>query len=315
MAILFQTKRILNGLRRRIIGDRHVDAFYKLKALRSRGSILFTPQHPHHPGYLMTKLCADLGLRPVTSGNADIAMLWHDATFCEPPPAGRTFINGRCLDISKRRMETAFETVFGYSLAINPLTHVGHAVAKGEENAVHDGQVIICPIDRREEGKVYEVLIDNSISTDVVEDLRVVVAGNQLPIVYRKRRWKLERFLNTNFEVLIASAAEVYSDQEQRLMVRFAREIGLDFGELDTLRDASSGKLYIVDAAKTAFGPPARLNFLQKIHSVNAISRAFKEEFIDGTLRREPMISAPHSHPRAVVQQGLPLRTTSVAVR
>lgn len=279
MNIVFQAKRIVNGLRWRILGESHVTAYYGLKGRFARQDMLFLPAPPHHPGYLMTKICAELGLRPSAAAtSAPIGMYFRDITQSEP--CDQPVLNARCTDISKRRMQEAFQKVFGRSLAIDPLTYHGKAVCKSDENAAHDGYVIECPIPEREPGRVYEVLIDNSVSDDVVQDIRVSVVGNQLPLAYLKRRWKHQRFANTNFEVKIVPAESVTSKEERDLILKFAREIGLDFGELDTLRDRNTGRLYIVDAAKTPFGPPGRLSFLNKRAAVRMISRAFRDEFL-----------------------------------
>jgi hypothetical protein len=227
----------------------------------------------------MTKICAHLGLRPVTSsGNATIGMYFLDKTRTEP--CSHPILNARCSDISKRRMQETFAKVFPYPLAIVPLTYKGSAVCKGDENAAHDGYIIECPIAEKQPGRVYEVLIDNSISDDVVQDIRVSIVGNQMPLAYLKRRWKHQRFANTNFEVKIVDVESATSAAERALILSFAREIGLDFGELDTLRDRSTGRLYIVDAAKTPFGPPGRLSFPNKRKAVGKISDAFKAEFL-----------------------------------
>ena len=101
-----------------------------------------------------------------------------------------------------------------------------------------------------------------------------------MPLAYLKRRWKHQRFANTNFEVKIVDVESATSVAERALILSFAREIGLDFGELDTLRDRWTGRLYIVDAAKTPFGPPSRLSFLNKRKAVGKISDAFKAEFL-----------------------------------
>jgi hypothetical protein len=34
--------------------------------------------------------------------------------------------------------------------------------------------------------------------------------------------------------------------------------MGLDYGELDAVRDAASGRLYVLDVNNTPFGPPAK---------------------------------------------------------
>ncbi len=40
-----------------------------------------------------------------------------------------------------------------------------------------------------------------------------------------------------------------------RQTIEFTQSIGLDFGELDVLRDIGDGRLYIVDAANTPHSP------------------------------------------------------------
>lgn len=282
---VFFAKRVLHGLRYRIIGENHVSAFLWLKQkLGSGETILFLPVGPPtHPGYVAGKVCAYIGLQPISSGHPStgIAMFWQDVTHTDQPPVTPyRLINARCTDISKRKIEKTMEEVLGYSLAIDPLTYVGKAVCKSDTNSLHDGMVIDCPIAARDTSKVYEVLIDNSISEKAVEDIRVVIVGSRLVIVYLKRRWKHQRFLNTNFEVVAVEPSSVLSESEIQTVLKFAKAIGLDFGEMDVLRDRPTGKLYIVDASKNAFGPPARLAFAPKIRAVRTISEAFQLEFL-----------------------------------
>ena len=56
----------------------------------------------------------------------------------------------------------------------------------------------------------------------------------------------------------------------------FTREIGLDWGGVDVLRDRSDGKLYIVDANKTDMGPPIGLNLPDKIVATRMLANAFR---------------------------------------
>lgn len=271
-------KRTINGLRSRVLGERHVNAYYNFKAAHARDEILFEPALPAHPSYLIRKVCAELGLRPViASASPVLAMLYEDGTHTSARP---NLLNGQCTDISKRNVERIFLASFGYPLGVDPTVHVGKAVRKSDENATHDGRIIDCPIPEPDSNLVYEVLIDNTIDGDRVEDIRIVVAGNHIPLAYLKRRRKSERFLNTNTEVKIVATDSVLSADEQANCIRMARAIGLDFGEFDTLRDRATGKLYVVDVAKTAFGPPARLNFLAKRYAVKRIAKAFREEFL-----------------------------------
>lgn len=272
-------ERVVYGVRRRILGDSHVNAYYRFKAALAKDEILFLPAPPHRPGYMLSKVCAQLGLRPVNEPNTrSIGVFFQDSTKADAPRRG--LINENCTDISKERIEQAFEQVFGYPLAVDPTSHSGPAVRKSNDNATHDGRIIHCPIESREPGAVYEVLIDNSISEVAVQDIRVVVAGNRIPVVYLKNNWKETRFSNWTFKATIADARSVLSGEEQKLVLKFSRTIGLDFGELDTLRDRTTGRLYIVDAAKTAFGPPMRLSFFKKLAAVKLVADAFRDEFL-----------------------------------
>ena len=57
----------------------------------------------------------------------------------------------------------------------------------------------------------------------------------------------------------------------------FCREIGLEWGGVDVLRDRNDGKLYIVDANKTDMGPPIALNLADKIVATRMLARAFRD--------------------------------------
>jgi len=47
----------------------------------------------------------------------------------------------------------------------------------------------------------------------------------------------------------------LFSADEQRLMLEFARRIGMDYGELDVLRDKETTDIYVVDANRTPVRP------------------------------------------------------------
>ena len=51
------------------------------------------------------------------------------------------------------------------------------------------------------------------------------------------------------------TADDVLSPAEQGQLLQFANDLGMDYGELDVLRDEGSGLIYVVDANRTPIRP------------------------------------------------------------
>ena len=69
------------------------------------------------------------------------------------------------------------------------------------------------------------------------------------------------------------------SKDEQAKLLQFCRAIGLDYGELDVLRDNGDGRIYVVDANNT----PDSIEYLAKEEreeALNRTARAFVEAFL-----------------------------------
>ena len=103
-------------------------------------------------------------------------------------------INLRATNISKTNVERIHAEIFGYTTAIDPLTYRGPCLRKSDVNALHDGAIVQCPIEKLESGFVYEKLIDNMTSAGAL-DMRVPIFGSILPLVYHKTRSLKARFL------------------------------------------------------------------------------------------------------------------------
>jgi hypothetical protein len=191
-------------------------------------------------------------------------------------------INGRCTDISKSNVVRIFEQTFGYQLAVDPTRYAGDMVAKSEENAAHDGMVVKGPLSSPVPGLVYQRLLDNTVEGGMVEDLRPCIVGNELPFVYIKRRPVGIRFSNTTYSTSVRSAAEVFSHEEILKILAFAKAIGLDLGEIDILRDKSSGKIFIVDVAKTPHSPGDNCINLTGLSCMHKAAAAFQRQFLKG---------------------------------
>ena len=56
--------------------------------------------------------------------------------------------------------------------------------------------------------------------------------------------------------------------------------MGRDWGGVDILRDAKTGRLYIVDVNKTDMGPPLALPLRHKLRAVKTLGLALRKAVI-----------------------------------
>jgi hypothetical protein len=191
-------------------------------------------------------------------------------------------LNRRCIDISKNMVNSTFEEVFGYPISVDPLKQNGKCVMKLNWNALHKGRIIDCPIRSIDDEFVYQKLIRNETRDGFVEDMRVPIFGNKTPFVYLKYRPVRDRFIDrmhTNTRATIAEVADVLSKEELDKIHRFCERIGMDYGEVDVLRDRDDGRIYIVDANNTPSGPPSAVSDDEGKMAVLRLSQAFEKAF------------------------------------
>lgn len=260
-------------------------AALKIQPATPSFTIAFTPERAR-PWYLIWTVSRIAGGRLVHDpAQADVVMQFEDATYSpnEPPARlkpGAVLINFNCRDVSKTNVARACKAAFGRPLAVDPTHYVGPAVEKSEINAAHDGRIVQCPT-APAPGKVYQRVIDNRAhNPSQVEDLRTSTVGGRLVCVFVKHRPITDRFSNTNTDVMLKTPDEVFSPEEQRQICAFAREIGLDWGGVDVLRDRNDGSLCIVDANKTDMGPPIALNLADKLAATRMLAKAFREHVL-----------------------------------
>jgi hypothetical protein len=257
-------------------------AAQRIAPLTPSFTIAFTPERAR-PWYLIWAVSRAAGAKLTKDpSQADVVMHFEDATYSpnDPPlrlKAGAKLVNYNARDVSKSNVARASGIAFGTPLAVDPSKYVGQAVEKSEINAAHDGHIVQCPTPAIP-GRAYQRVIDNRMADpDYVEDLRTCTVGGKPVCVFLKRRQVTKRFLNTNTEVLLRSPEEVFSAAEMEQIGAFTREIGLDWGGVDVLRDRTDGKLHIVDANKTDMGPPVALNLPDKIRATYMLRDAFRK--------------------------------------
>src|SRR5262249_1485320 len=134
----------------------------------------------------------------------------------------------------------------------------GPMVEKSNVNYAHDGRVVEGPlgVDAVRPERVYQKAIDNRIGADgLVLDHRVVVHGEEVPLVYLKYRPEATRFSAKNGRVELKEADALVSEEELARLKEMARRMGVDYGEMDVLRDTDH-RIYVVDVNNTPAGPP-----------------------------------------------------------
>lgn len=196
-----------------------------------------------------------------------------------PEPGVR--INFDINDISKKRVGELFCAVFGYELNVDPRSFTGLAVEKNNLNAAHDGKVMQCPIDAAayDERMSYTLLVDNTDGEEVL-DLRLPIIKTATDFCYLKRRPLTDRFSNTNRAVTIGRTGDFFNSAELEKVERFCRQIQLEYGELDCVRDKVTRRLYILDVNKTPSGPPNGLPKDGQRHAIEEMAYAFCRNFI-----------------------------------
>jgi hypothetical protein len=247
--------------------------------------------YPHalEPGSVLYKICDELDCRRTNDigAKADVVIHWEDCSVrpthavLEERHRHQRVLNVQCTDITKQRVDEVHQAVFGYRLEINPLQHRGRCVKKSNANATHDGTILECPIAERDEASVYQKEVNNRIDGHYIEDIRVPVFGRVIPFCYRKRRPIVSRFSNENTSASLCEVETMLSRREVQQVLAFCEAMGLDYGELDVLRDRDDGRLYIVDVNNTPWGPPNHLDRESVPVALQRLAQAFASAFLE----------------------------------
>jgi hypothetical protein len=131
---------------------------------KKNGTFWIYPQFPSRKSTIY-QISRRLQFNLVTSTfkNTTNGINFHDSTFQESVqfPIGINIINKNIYDISKQKVDLMHLDVFSYNTFVDPTKYTGRCVVKSNENAVHDGVEIQCPIVTKDESKVYQIVIDN----------------------------------------------------------------------------------------------------------------------------------------------------------
>jgi len=181
-------------------------------------------------------------------------------------------INANCNDVSKGNVDRQWCTVFGYGAEINPLTYEGLCVVrKNVAQGIHDARILVHPI-KPMPGMFYTKLINTRVGKDLFRDIRLVIIGNEVIAVIIKEKLLANRFnqrVNYTTKYITSKIDEWLSKDEQEKVFEFCVNMGLDYGEIDCLRDEDE-KLYCVDVnnipgTRQEFETPEMLQEFEKL--------------------------------------------------
>ena len=214
--------------------------------------------------------------------NPDVVLYFEDITHGSSSALSAHYpnqliINKNCTDISKKNVDQIHLEIFGYNTTIDPKIYAGVVVEKSDENALHDGRKVMCPINEPRESAIYQLLIDNDFDEQHVVDYRVPVIQFQIPLVYKKFKKKEVRFTNEVSFSEMHEPMSIFSTEELTKIGEFAKAMQAEFCELDVLRH-SDGRIFVIDVNKTPYGPPAGLKENKK--AVELLTAAFQRAFL-----------------------------------
>lgn len=213
--------------------------------------------------------------------NPDAQIYFLDESITTPPNPvkGLKSLNFNCNDISKTKVASVFQDVFGYPLELDPANHTGPMVAKSDGNGRHDGNIVDGPQDPQP-GIVYQKVVNNETDDGHVADLRCPTLFGRPLLVYIKERPVDKRFRNMNARARIEKPEDIFSGKELALISQYCQKMHLDFGGIDVLRDKNSGQIYIVDVNKTDM-IPLILPLKEKLRAMDIMAKAFIEDLIE----------------------------------
>ena len=260
--------------------------WHNARVVRHAAAVIFYPMRPEpkmQAAWLVRALRLRIGLEPVP-GQPTIA--WDTGTYFADAARGRLppdAINGRCLDVSKTCVDATWEAVAGYGIAIEPSGNRGPMVVKSEENGAHDGRLVSGPA-RKRRGYVYQRFIDTRHDGRIY-GTRPVIIGDEMPMVLDFWCAEADLFRGAS-HCSVRSPSEVYTRTERDQIMEFAHRIGMEFGELEVLRDRDSGLIYVIDANRTSFRP-ALLSRADLRRSYRQMVPAFRRLLESRRIRRD----------------------------
>jgi hypothetical protein len=197
---------------------------------------------------------------------------------------GKKKVNFKLKGTGKKTITELFDQMFSQKLSINPLTHSGVCVAKHNDNGTKSCIYMTCPMNAENlfENHVYQKIIDFKHPEDdgILCELRVPIFNGIIPFVFFKERARGLRFTAKNRKVEIANVNDHLTLDEVEEIRNYCKKLGLEYGDLDILRDSKDGKIYIIDVNDTPWWPPNKLFNRERNMALNLFWNSFLKVFL-----------------------------------
>ncbi len=171
----------------------------------------------------------------------ETGVYWNHETESDAELAKECSANQGCYDVSKTRVSLLWELVSGQEFYLDPKQHKGIAVEKSDKQYTHDGRLVDCPMEPIE-GKVYQKFINPK---PFIEHRVFYHWG--VDFVFNKLKTDIWGWKG---EISYHEPEEIFNATEIKQIDDFCTLFGLDFGELDVLRDETG--IYVIDVNNIA---------------------------------------------------------------
>ena len=199
--------------------------------------------YPHElvPTAVITHVLSYLGIGVTTDPNkAELKFHWD---YKDVNLGHEGWINGECKNVEKWYVDQIFTKIFGYSSFIDP-SKSGICIKKDNKQCTKSSELIVTPC-KVEKGYIYQKYIDNVVN-GWREVIRLVIAKKDMMIHTKIMKGLVRDGVEHCTDVKVDWDKILLSKEEKKKTILFCEKIGMEWGELDALRD-SDGKLYIID--------------------------------------------------------------------
>lgn len=241
-------------------------------------------------------LCERLGIEITRNidSDFDMGLFWSKKSDSFPDEKlikvslKKKIINIKLNCVLKSYIDKAWEEASGYSITIDPMDPPDFYVRKSQlqfrshTGEVHDGRIFTNP-QEPDERYVYQKLIGNiiQIKNEVFyRVLRVPVFKENIPCLYIKDQ--PHRFKKSAGDIIInvVNVLKYIGKDEIKVILKFCKILGVEYAELDLLRDRD-GKLYGIDVNNlVGDGVFLKLSETGSIKLQEILAKTFKKEFL-----------------------------------